>query len=66
MSLDGFENRGIKRSCCHRSRDGSIMSLDFALKRRWNILSGPAASTHGGVFLPNTRIQIIVDIEDHQ
>ena len=43
--------------------DGSIMSLDFALKRPVEtLLSGPASSVHGGMLLSPHDNLIIVDI----
>lgn len=61
--LSGLHSRGIRAPVVIVRGDGSIMSLEFALKRPVEtLLSGPAASIHGGVFLSNHKNQIIVDI----
>lgn len=61
--LQGLKSKGIHAPVVIVRGDGSVMSLDFALKRPVEtLLSGPAASMHGGVYLSNHKNQIIVDI----
>ncbi|HBN83283.1 MAG TPA: methylhydantoinase, partial [Clostridiales bacterium] len=59
----GLKSRGILAPVVIVRGDGSIMSLEFALKRPVEtLLSGPAASIHGGMFLSDHKDQIIIDM----